>query len=108
MGGRERLRGVGLWWEHALEGEVGGRGIAVRGCVGGRGRGEGGCGGACVGLRGEGLQEGEGAAGPPPISGTVLRVVANSDHVHNLIVCTLCSCYPVSAPPLPSPACLTV
>ena len=26
--------------------------------------------------------------------GTVLRVVANSESVHNLIVCTLCSCYP--------------
>jgi nitrile hydratase len=25
-----------------------------------------------------------------------LRVVANSDSVHNVIVCTLCSCYPVS------------
>jgi len=25
-----------------------------------------------------------------------LRVVANADHVHNVIVCTLCSCYPVS------------
>jgi len=25
-----------------------------------------------------------------------LRVVANSDQVHNVIVCTLCSCYPVS------------
>jgi nitrile hydratase subunit alpha len=25
-----------------------------------------------------------------------LRVVANSDQTHNVIVCTLCSCYPVS------------
>jgi nitrile hydratase len=25
-----------------------------------------------------------------------LRVVANSDQLHNVIVCTLCSCYPVS------------
>ena len=25
-----------------------------------------------------------------------LRVVANTDQVHNVIVCTLCSCYPVS------------
>ncbi len=25
-----------------------------------------------------------------------LRVVANTDHVHNVIVCTLCSCYPVA------------
>ena len=25
-----------------------------------------------------------------------LRVVANSENVHNVIVCTLCSCYPVS------------
>jgi nitrile hydratase len=25
-----------------------------------------------------------------------LRVVANTDEVHNVIVCTLCSCYPVS------------
>jgi nitrile hydratase subunit alpha len=28
--------------------------------------------------------------------GYQLRVVANSDRVHNVIVCTLCSCYPVS------------
>ena len=28
--------------------------------------------------------------------GYQLRVVANSDQVHNVIVCTLCSCYPVS------------
>jgi len=28
--------------------------------------------------------------------GFQLRVVANSDQVHNVIVCTLCSCYPVS------------
>lgn len=26
---------------------------------------------------------------------TVLRVVANTPTVHNVIVCTLCSCYPV-------------
>jgi nitrile hydratase len=25
-----------------------------------------------------------------------LRVVANDEHTHNVIVCTLCSCYPVS------------
>jgi nitrile hydratase subunit alpha len=25
-----------------------------------------------------------------------LRVVVNTDHAHNVIVCTLCSCYPVS------------
>ena len=25
-----------------------------------------------------------------------LRVVANSDQLHNVILCTLCSCYPVS------------
>ena len=25
----------------------------------------------------------------------VLRVVANSDTVHNVVVCTLCSCYPI-------------
>jgi nitrile hydratase len=25
-----------------------------------------------------------------------LRVVANTDQIHNVIVCTLCSCYPVS------------
>jgi nitrile hydratase len=28
--------------------------------------------------------------------GYQLRVVANSEQVHNVIVCTLCSCYPVS------------
>jgi nitrile hydratase len=26
----------------------------------------------------------------------LLRVVPNTDQVHNVIVCTLCSCYPVS------------
>ena len=29
-----------------------------------------------------------------PNAPTVLRVVANSEDTHNLIVCTLCSCYP--------------
>jgi nitrile hydratase len=33
------------------------------------------------------------AAGP---GGFQLQVVANTAHVHNVIVCTLCSCYPVS------------
>ena len=32
-------------------------------------------------------------AGP---GGFLLQVVANSAQVHNVIVCTLCSCYPVS------------
>eukprot|EP00884_Botryococcus_braunii_P017655 jgi/Botrbrau1/4573/Bobra.60_2s0059.1 len=41
--------------------------------------------------------EGEEASeGPPTIAGTLLRVVENTDKVHNLIVCTLCSCYPIS------------
>jgi nitrile hydratase subunit alpha len=31
--------------------------------------------------------------GPKP---QLLRVVANSEQVHNVIVCTLCSCYPLS------------
>ena len=33
---------------------------------------------------------------PPDEHGYRLRVVANTDQVHNVIVCTLCSCYPVS------------
>jgi nitrile hydratase len=28
--------------------------------------------------------------------GYQLRIVANGEHTHNVIVCTLCSCYPVS------------
>jgi nitrile hydratase len=35
-------------------------------------------------------------AGPPGISGTILTAVANTEKVHNLVVCTLCSCYPVA------------
>jgi nitrile hydratase len=38
-----------------------------------------------------------GFSGPPPDKhGYQLRVVANTDQTHNVIVCTLCSCYPVS------------
>jgi nitrile hydratase subunit alpha len=33
---------------------------------------------------------------PPDNHGYQLRVVANTDQLHNVIVCTLCSCYPVS------------
>ena len=33
---------------------------------------------------------------PPDRGGYQLQVVANTGHVHNVIVCTLCSCYPVS------------
>jgi nitrile hydratase subunit alpha len=33
---------------------------------------------------------------PPGNHGYQLRVVANTDQLHNVIVCTLCSCYPVS------------
>jgi nitrile hydratase subunit alpha len=32
----------------------------------------------------------------PEDGGYLLRVVANTDQLHNVIVCTLCSCYPVS------------
>jgi nitrile hydratase len=32
-------------------------------------------------------------AGPAPVR---LKAVANSESVHNVVVCTLCSCYPVS------------
>jgi nitrile hydratase subunit alpha len=49
------------------------------------------------------LADGHAAAGaaglalaPPGPGGYQLRVVANTDQVHNVIVCTLCSCYPVS------------
>ena len=33
---------------------------------------------------------------PRAVGGYQLRVLANTDQVHNVIVCTLCSCYPVS------------
>lgn len=36
------------------------------------------------------------AGGVPVRSGTVLTAVENSASVHNLVVCTLCSCYPIS------------
>jgi nitrile hydratase subunit alpha len=36
------------------------------------------------------------SAPPPDKRGYQLRVVANTDQLHNMIVCTLCSCYPVS------------
>jgi nitrile hydratase len=36
------------------------------------------------------------ALAPPGPGGFQLRVVANAEHVHNVIVCTLCSCYPVA------------
>jgi len=49
------------------------------------------------------LADGNAAAGaagfalaPPGHGGFQLRVVANTDQVHNVIVCTLCSCYPVA------------
>jgi len=35
-------------------------------------------------------------SGPQPKSGTLLTAVENTDKVHNLVVCTLCSCYPIS------------
>jgi nitrile hydratase len=36
------------------------------------------------------------ALAPPEDGGYRLRVVANTEQTHNVIVCTLCSCYPVS------------
>jgi len=44
------------------------------------------------------LSDGNAAAAEAGFDGLSyqLRVVANSDQVHNVIVCTLCSCYPVS------------
>ncbi len=49
------------------------------------------------------LNDGNAAAGAEGFAlassgpgGFQLRVVANTDQVHNVIVCTLCSCYPVS------------
>jgi nitrile hydratase len=39
--------------------------------------------------------------GLDPGASTVLRAVENTDRVHNLIVCTLCSCYPRSLLGLP-------
>ena len=34
--------------------------------------------------------------GFPPVSGARLVVVENTEQVHHLVVCTLCSCYPTS------------
>ncbi len=49
------------------------------------------------------LADGNAAAGaagfalvPPGDGGFQLRVIANTGQVHNVIVCTLCSCYPVA------------
>jgi nitrile hydratase len=44
------------------------------------------------------LSDGNAAAAQAGFGGLSyqLRVVANTDQVHNVIVCTLCSCYPVS------------
>jgi nitrile hydratase len=44
------------------------------------------------------LSDGNAAAAEAGFDGLSyqLRVVANSDQVHNVVVCTLCSCYPVS------------
>ena len=49
------------------------------------------------------LADGNAAAGalgfalvPPGDGGYQLRVLANTERMHNVIVCTLCSCYPVS------------
>ena len=33
---------------------------------------------------------------PPPQGHTVLTVVENTPNVHNMVVCTLCSCYPLA------------
>ena len=30
------------------------------------------------------------------LSGIILKVVENTPKVHHLLVCTLCSCYPIS------------
>ncbi len=44
------------------------------------------------------LSDGNAAAAEVGFDGLdyLLRVVANTDQTHNVIVCTLCSCYPVS------------
>jgi len=44
------------------------------------------------------LSDGNAAAAQAGFDGLSyqLRVVANTDQIHNVIVCTLCSCYPVS------------
>ena len=44
------------------------------------------------------LSDGNAAAAQAGFDGLSyqLRVVANTDQMHNVIVCTLCSCYPVS------------
>ena len=44
------------------------------------------------------LSDGNAAAAEAGFAGLgyQLRVVANTDQMHNVIVCTLCSCYPVS------------
>ena len=32
----------------------------------------------------------------PNLTGTIFTAVENTDRVHNLLVCTLCSCYPLA------------
>ena len=32
----------------------------------------------------------------PNLTGTIFTAVENTDKVHNLLVCTLCSCYPLA------------
>ena len=32
----------------------------------------------------------------PNLTGTIFTAVENTDYVHNLVVCTLCSCYPLA------------
>ncbi len=37
-----------------------------------------------------------GLSGGAGTANTVLTAVANTDEVHNIVVCTLCSCYPLA------------
>ena len=32
----------------------------------------------------------------PSLTGTIFTAIENTDKVHNLVVCTLCSCYPLA------------
>ena len=39
------------------------------------------------------------------LAGVLLKVVEDTPEVYNLLVCTLCSCYPISVLGAPRPSC---
>ncbi|KAK9864999.1 hypothetical protein WJX84_002599 [Apatococcus fuscideae] len=65
---------------------------------------DGGSAAAELGISADGVSSKAGITAPSgPLSEVTLKVVENTDAVHNLIVCTLCSCYPIPILGLPPP-----